>query len=183
MANMEPDDDEFGMIEPLISHLEVEHHLIEFGQALMRGPSSLTVTERELIATYVSAANQCPSCAKSHEAAARQLLRDEWELVSEILEDVQTARISERLRMLLLIAEKVRRDSQVVTNEDVLRARQAGADDSAIHDTILIASMFCMFNRYVEGLAAWTPKEAVLSAQLAERLATRDRGSRLRGFA
>ncbi|TXT22413.1 MAG: peroxidase-like protein [Planctomycetota bacterium] len=170
MANMEPDDDEFGMIEPLISHLEVEHHLIEFGQALMRGPSSLTVTERELIATYVSAANQCPSCAKSHEAAARQLLRDEWELVSEILEDVQTARISERL-------------SQVVTNEDVLRARQAGADDSAIHDTILIASMFCMFNRYVEGLAAWTPKEAVLSAQLAERLATRDRGSRLRGFA
>jgi uncharacterized peroxidase-related enzyme len=177
------EDDEFERIGSLISHFEVEHHLIEFGQALMRGPSSLTLIERELIATYVSAANQCPSCAKSHEAAARRLLRDEWELVFEILEDVQTARISERLRRLLLIAEKVRSDTRSVTEEDVQQAREAGADDRSIHDTILIASMFCMFNRYVEGLATWTPKEAVLTAQVAERLATRDRGSRLRGFA
>lgn len=182
MASMELDDDEFGTIGPLISHFEVEYHLIEFGQAVMRGPSSLTVIERELIATYVSAANQCPSCARSHEAAARRLLRDEWELVSEILKDVQTARISERLRMLLLIADKVRRDPRSVTMDDITRARQAGANDRAIHDTILITSMFCMFNRYVEGLATWMPKEAVLSAEVAERLATQDRGRRGRRF-
>jgi AhpD family alkylhydroperoxidase len=139
--------------------------------------------QRELIAMYVSERNQCPACAKSHAAAARKLLREQRGLVSEILEDLRTAHIDERLRMILLIAEKVRRDVRLVTQDDVLRARQAGANDNAIHDTILIASMFCMFNRYVEGLATWAPTQAVLSAEVAERLATQGRASRLRGFA
>lgn len=116
----------------------------------------------------------------AHGAAARQLLGEQSGVVGEVFEDVTTAHIGDKLRALLLIADKVRRDGRLVSEEDVKAARDAGADDKAIHDTVLIAAMFSMFNRYVDGLATWTPLDPQVYEQIGERLATKGYGSRFR---
>jgi alkylhydroperoxidase family enzyme len=116
----------------------------------------------------------------AHGAAARQLLGEQSEVVDEIFEDVMTANISDKLRALLVIADKVRHDGRLVADEDVAAARNAGADDKAIHDTVLIAAMFSMFNRYVDGLATWTPDDPQVYEAIGERLATKGYGSRFR---
>lgn len=114
----------------------------------------------------------------AHGAAARQLLGEQSEIVNEIFADVTHADISDKLRALLVIAEKVRQDGRLVTDEDVLKAREAGADDKAIHDTVLITAMFSMFNRYVDGLATWTPNDPAIYEEIGQRLASKGYGSR-----
>lgn len=117
---------------------------------------------------------------QAHGAAARQLLGEQSELVAEVFADVSTAKIDDKLRALLVIAEKVRIDGRRVSDDDVKVAREAGADDKAIHDTVLIAAMFSMFNRYVDGLATWTPDEPAVYEKIGKRLATKGYGSRFR---
>lgn len=117
---------------------------------------------------------------RAHGAAARQLLGEQSGAVDQVFVNAATANISEKLRALLAIADKVRCDGRLVTSEDVLKARQAGADDQAIHDAVLIAAMFSMFNRYVDGLATWTPNDPKLYEAIGERLATQGYGSRFR---
>jgi hypothetical protein len=43
-------------------------------------------------------------------------------------------------------------DARTVSQEIVEKAKSLGATDREIHDTVLIAATFCMFNRYVDGL-------------------------------
>jgi uncharacterized peroxidase-related enzyme len=169
-----------GIIGPLTAYRETEKHLDGLANALMCGPSSLTRAEREIIATYVSSGNECTFCTKSHAAAARHLLGERCDIVAEILADATSAPIDEKVRALLVIAGKVRRDGRLVSDEDVQRARDAGADDKAIHDTVLIAAMFCMFNRYVDGLATWAPQDPAVYEEIGARIATKGYGSRFR---
>jgi uncharacterized peroxidase-related enzyme len=165
----------FGLIA---AYPEPAKHLAGLAQALLRGSSSLTPAEREMIAAFVSAQNQCAFCLNSHAAAARCLLGGEYPIVDQVLRSHQTARVSEKLKALLVIAEKVRQDGRLVTAEDVARARKAGADDQAIHDAVLIAAAFCMFNRYVDGLGTWAPEDAAayekMGTDLAEKGYQRD---------
>lgn len=160
-----------GIRGPMTAYPAPAEHLLGLAQTVLRGPSSLTPAEREMIATYVSSGNECCFCMNSHAAAARHLLGAEAGLVGEILADASTAGISEKLRRLLVIAGKVRRDGRLVAAEDVARAREAGADDQAIHDTVLIAAMFCMYNRYVDGLATWAPQDPAAYEEMGARLA------------
>lgn len=137
-------------------------------QQLLRGPSSLTPVERETIAAVVSFENECVFCSRSHEAAACALAGDE--------QTVQRARNepasqTPRMQALLTIARKVARGGKHVDKSDVDSARQAGADDVAIHDTVLVAAAFCMFNRYVDGLAARTPEPGPAYAMMGKMLA------------
>lgn len=166
-----------GIIGPMLAYRESEQHLNGLAQAVLRGPSSLSVAEREIIATYVSSGNQCYFCTNSHAATARHLLGDSRTVVDQTLEDLATAKIDEKLRALLVIAGKVRQDGRLVKPEDVQRARDAGADDKAIHDTVLIAAMFCMYNRYVDGLATWAPRDQAIYDEIGERLATQGYGT------
>ena len=117
---------------------------------------------------------------QAHGAAARQLLGEQSEIVNEVFADVTNANISDKLRALLIIADKVRQDGRSVTDADVQRARDAGADDKAIHDTVLITAMFSMFNRYVDGLATWTPTDPRIYEAIGQRLAAQGYGSRFR---
>jgi uncharacterized peroxidase-related enzyme len=141
---------------------------------------SLTVTpaEREMIAAFVSSQNQCSFCLNSHAAAARCLLGGERQVADQVVRNYRTARVSDKLKALLAIAEEVRRDGRLVMPEDIARARAAGADDQAIHDTVLITAAFCMFNRYVDGLGTWAPDDAAayekMGAELAEKGYQRD---------
>lgn len=147
-----------GITGPMAAYPETEVHLNGLAQALLRGPSSLTPAERELIASAVSNGNECRFCTNAHAATARVLYGEENAIVDTTLADIGNPGLSEKMRALLAIAEKVRRDGRTVKEEDVARARAAGADDQAIHDTVLIAAAFCMFNRYVDGLATWAPE-------------------------
>jgi uncharacterized peroxidase-related enzyme len=160
-----------GILGPMMAYPESEKHLSGLAQAVLRGPSSLTEGEREIIAAYVSSGNECYFCTQSHAAAARHLLGNNCSTVADVLQDPDSAKISTKLRALLNIADKVRRDGRLVDSEDIRAAQQAGADQKAIHDTVLIAAMFCMYNRYVDGLATLTPKEPTLYDQMGARLA------------
>ena len=146
-----------GIVGPMVAYPETEKHLNGLADALLRGPSSLSPGEREMIAAYVSKGNECHFCTLLHASTARHLLGEAGNLVDSVLSQGSHAPVSAKLQALLEIAGKVRVDGRLVTAEDVARARQAGADDKAIHDTVLIAAAFSMYTRYVDGLATWAP--------------------------
>jgi uncharacterized peroxidase-related enzyme len=131
----------------------------ELAEVLLHQPGTLSPGERELIATYVSAENDCYYCQTAHGAIAAHHLGGNEELVLDVKRDFEHAAISDKLKALLAIAGKVQRGGKNVQPEDVERARREGATDLEIHDTVLIAAAFCMFNRYVDGLATWTPTD------------------------
>jgi uncharacterized peroxidase-related enzyme len=126
---------------------------------LLRGDNTLTRGERELIAAYVSRLNECEYCAGSHSACAAAQLPGGAELVEQVLAGPESADISDKLRALLRIAARVRHGGRQVSEQDVAAARAEGATDLEIHDTVLIAAVFCMFNRYVDGLATKPPAD------------------------
>jgi len=138
---------------------------------LLRGESPLSEAERELIAAYVSYRNDCMFCMSSHAAASRCLFGDDAYLVDEVLKDMQRSGISEKMKTLLHIAGKVQILGKEVTPEDIEAARKSGANDREIHDTVLIAATFSMFNRYVDGLATLTPTEPEIYKAMGERMA------------
>jgi uncharacterized peroxidase-related enzyme len=123
--------------------------LRELADVLLRGPNTLTPAERETIATYVSSQNDCRFCQLSHGAAAAEHLGGDYDLIDHVKRNFATVKISDKLKSLLAIAGKVQKGGKYVTPEDIGRARQQGATDKEIHDTVLIAAAFCMFNRYV----------------------------------
>ena len=143
-----------------------------FTEELMRGPSVLSQGERELIAAYVSSGNECYFCTNSHASAAKHALGDDGATFTAVCANLDSAPINDRLRALLVIANKVRQGGREVTEADVARAREAGADDEALHDTVLIAAAFCMANRYVDGLDTFAPRDKDLYDQVGKRLAT-----------
>ena len=143
----------------------------ELADALLRGPSPLMPVERELIATYVSRRNACVFCASSHGAAAAHLEGGSHDLVAAVERDPAGAPISPKLKALLDIADKVRSDARTVSARDIERAREAGAVDADIHDAVLIAAAFSMYNRYVDGLAALTPEDPKAYDEMGARLA------------
>ncbi len=146
-------------------------HLYALAQALLRNESPLSEAERELIATFVSTENDCHFCAGSHAAAARFLFGQDKALVDQVLADYQTAPISDKLKALLTIARRVQQDARTVADELVATARQQGATDRDIHDTVLIAAAFCMCIRFVDGLATWAPENSELYKFRATKIA------------
>lgn len=124
--------------------------------------STLTPGERELIATYVSTLNTCKYCSTTHASIARFQLGDKPDLVKQVQQDPEKAGISDKLKALLRIAAKVQQDGKLVNTTDIDHAKSKGASEKEIHDTVLIAATFCMFNRYVDGLAAIAPDDPEL---------------------
>ncbi len=149
---------------------ETGKYLYELAQTLLRAPSTLSEAERELIATFVSSRNECVFCTMSHAAAARALFGDAAQTVDDVLANPDTAPISEKFKALLVIAGKVQKGGRIVTDEDIENARKLGATDMEIHDTVLIAATFSMFNRYVDGLASFTPDSPEEYAEMGKRM-------------
>ena len=149
---------------------ESGQHLYALAQVLLRGDSPLSKAERELIAAFVSSRNECVFCMGSHAAAARYLLKDKKQIVDSVLDDYESAPIGKKLKALLTIAGKVQQNGKKVTDDDIAKARQQGATDRDIHDTVLIAAAFSMFNRYVDGLASLTPTDPSAYEEMGKRL-------------
>lgn len=160
-------------------------------EVLLRGEHSLSRGERELIAAYVSRLNECDFCTNSHGACAAAQLPGGAAHVERVLAQAPEAGagdgargtadgltaggprgdgVSGKLAALLDIAALVRVSGRMVTEAAVAAAREQGASDAEIHDTVLIAAAFCMLNRYVDGLAAPTPDDPELYAAMADRL-------------
>jgi uncharacterized peroxidase-related enzyme len=147
-----------GIVGLLAYRPETAAPMTALTEVLLRGESTLTTGERELIAAYVSSRNDCEFCAESHSAVAAALLPEGVELVTAVRKDPDTAAVTPKVRALLRIAENVAKGGRSVTDEHVAAARSAGATDVEIHDTVLIAAAFCMFNRYVDGLGTTAPE-------------------------
>jgi uncharacterized peroxidase-related enzyme len=150
---------------------ETARPLNDLVEILLHSPNSLTAGERELIATYVSYLNDCHYCQSIHGAIAAASLNGDEDLVKRVKADFQHAAISDKLKALLVIAGKVQKGGKHVTAEDVAHARSLGATDIEIHDTVLIAAAFCMFNRYVDGLGTWQPHDEAMYRERGKRVA------------
>ena len=149
--------------------------LYELAQALLRAgspDSTLNDAERELVAAYVSSLNGTNFCMNSHAAASRYLFGAQGDVVDQTLANPDTAPISAKLQALLTIAAHVTDDARTVSHELVVAARTEGATDGDIHDTVLIAAAFSMYNRYVDGLATLTPIDPATYAAMGERMGT-----------
>ena len=141
-----------GIVELLFYKGPTGKALSNLAHTLLHGPSGLTSGERELIASYVSKLNDCEFCHLSHSAAASEHLNDQGETVRCMVENLNEAPVSLKMKALLDIAGKVQQSGRAVMVEDIDQAKENGATDEDLHDTVLIAAAFCMYNRYVDGL-------------------------------
>lgn len=158
-----------GIVGPMTYRPETAAPINELVNILLRGESTLSRGERELIATHVSRRNNCFFCQTIHGAVAAAQLDSGEALVEKVKTDWLTADVSPKLKALLNIAGKVQEDGKLVTSQDVTAARQEGATDREIHDAVLISAVFSMCNRYVDGLGTWAPSDpAIYRARAAE---------------
>lgn len=152
--------------------------LSQLAETLLRGDASpLGRGERELIAAYVSHLNETRFCAGSHSAFAAAQLEGGAGLVEAVLADPGSAPVTPLMRALLRVAAEVRAAAVPVSDAAVAAARAEGATDAHLHDTVLIAAAFCMFNRYVNGLATELPADPSYYGRSAERIVRRGYGA------
>lgn len=149
--------DQPGIVELLFYKGPTGKALSNLAHTLLHGPSSLTKGERELIAAYVSDLNRCEFCHESHSASAAFHLNDNGKTVASIKSNLDASSVSDKMKALLKIAGQVQKSGRDVTPQSIEAAKTNGASDEEIHDTVLIASAFCMYNRYVDGLATNLP--------------------------
>ena len=168
MAHIDLSNDLPGIVGLMAFRPETARPLSALAETLLRADNSLTRGERESIAAYVSFLNECRFCEASHSAFAARQMEGGYEAVDSIKRDPTEAPVSPRVRALLGIAGAVQRSGREVTAADIAAARDAGATDVEIHDTVLIAAAFCMYNRYVDGLATWAPDEREAYDAMAE---------------
>lgn len=136
--------------------------------------STLSKGERELIAAFVSSQNDCLFCQSVHGAVASFHLEDtDGELIRQVKTDFNEAHLSAKMKALLSIAGSVQKGGKMVMPQQIADARSEGATDQEIHDTVLIAAAFCMFNRYVDGLGTWAPADQTIYRERALDIAER----------
>jgi uncharacterized peroxidase-related enzyme len=150
-------------------------------QLLLRGESSLSPAERELIATVVSHRNECQFCSTAH-ATVTEILMGEAETCRLVKEDIETAPVSEKMKSLLQIAALTQKGGRYVSEAAVASAKTAGATDLEIHDTVLIAALFCLYNKYVDGLGSSMPVDPAYFQEMGQRIAV-SYGRRPEGYA
>jgi uncharacterized peroxidase-related enzyme len=160
-----------GIVSGFAYRPETARPMRELAEILLRGPSTLTSAEREMIAALVSARNACHFCQASHTAAAAHHQDGDYSVVTAVTRDPESAPVSAKMKALLAIAARVQESGRSVRDEDIQRARTEGATDREIHDTVLIAAAFSMFNRYVDGLATLTPRDEAAYDAMGQRMA------------
>lgn len=159
MAHIDLQNEFPGIRGPMAFRPETAKPLNELAEVLLRSDNSLSRGERELIATYVSALNDCFFCQNVHGGLAQHYLQCDISLIDAVKNDFAVAGISDKMKALLAIAASVQKGGKNVTSDQIEIAKNNGATDSELHDTVLIAAAFCMFNRYVDGLATWAPED------------------------
>ena len=173
MPHIHLNPDLYGITSLLDYRPETAAPLCRLTQLLLRGESTLTEAEREMIAAHVSSLNECKFCSTAHTAATCLLPGGRETGIEPMQTDLESLDVSKKMKCLLRVAGKVQKNGNQVTQEDIDLARQAGATDLEIHDTVLIASLFCLYNRYVDGLATKTPSAPEFYTNLGKRITAR----------
>jgi uncharacterized peroxidase-related enzyme len=169
MAYIDLQNDLPGIRGPMAYSPETGRALNELAQILLHDENNtLTRGERELIGAYTSSENDCFFCQNVHGALAQHYFGCDMAFIDAIKADYRSARIPEKLKSLLSIAGSVQKGGKYVTPEQIRHAKDLGATDKEIHDTVLIAAAFCMFNRYVDGLNTWAPQDRQLYVERAK---------------
>ena len=172
MAHIDLKNDFPGIRGPMTFSPETGKALNNLAEILLHDENNtLTRGEREMIGAYVSSQNDCFYCQNVHGAMAQHFFKSESQFIDDIKKDYQSTGISDKLKSLLSIAGSVQKGGKNVTSEQITTAKNLGATDKEIHDTVLIAAAFCMFNRYVDGLNTWAPAEPDWYVNRAEMLA------------
>lgn len=160
MAHIDLKNELPGIRGPMAYRPETAKPLNELAEVLLRNDNnSLTRGERELIGAYVSSLNDCFFCQNVHGAMAQHYMQCDMQYVDKIKTDFQSTDLSDKMKALLAIAGNVQQSGKQVAAEQIEHAKSLGATDVEIHDTVLIAAAFCMFNRYVDGLGTWAPQD------------------------
>jgi uncharacterized peroxidase-related enzyme len=160
MAYIDLQNDFPGIRGPMIYRPETGTVLNELAEILLHDENNtLSRGDREMIGAYVSSLNDCFFCQHVHGAMAQHYYQCDTIFIDEVKNDFQSAGISQKLKALLVIAGSVQKGGKQVTPDQIEEARKQGATDREIHDTVLIAAAFCMFNRYVDGLNTWAPQD------------------------
>jgi len=172
MAHIDLNNEFPGIRGPMGFRPETARPLNELAELLLRDDNNtLSRGDRELIGTYVSYLNDCFFCQNVHGALAGHYMQCNLDQMNAIKKDPSGAPISEKMKSLLSIAGSVQKGGKHVTTGQIDAARQVGATDREIHDTVLIAAAFCMFNRYVDGLGTWAPQDMNYYVERAPRRA------------
>jgi uncharacterized peroxidase-related enzyme len=171
MAHIKLPDDLPGIRGPMAFRPETAKYLNDLAEVLLRSENTLTRGERELIATYVSSLNDCFFCQNAHGGLAQHYLKCDMDYVDQVKLDYESTNLSPKLKSLLSIAASVQKGGKHVTEQQVATAKKLGATDREIHDVVLIAAAFCMFNRYVDGLGTWAPTDRQFYVDRAPRRA------------
>lgn len=146
-----------GIIGPMKSYPETAKPLNELAELLLsRETPTFSKAERETVANYVSYLNNCQFCSESHAAVADYHWNKQG-LSKQVWNNLETAPITDRLKAYLRIAAKVQKSAKTVEHSDIDAAMKLGATEKDIHDAVLIAAAFCMYNRYVDGLNTFAP--------------------------
>jgi uncharacterized peroxidase-related enzyme len=148
-------------------------------EILLRTNDSLSRSDRELIGMYVSYLNDCFYCNHSHGEIAICYLNGDRALVDAIRKNYKEAPIAKKLKSLLQIAAKVQKGGRSVLKEDIDHAKENGATDHDIHDTVLIAATFCMMNRYVDGLGTVAPQDMLSYPLRAKQIVEKGYGNHI----
>ena len=168
MAYIDLKNDLPGIRGPMIYRPETGEILNDLAEVLLHDENNtLSRGDREMIGTYVSALNDCFFCQHVHGAMAGHYFQCDIQFIDRIKRDYQSADISDKLKSLLSIAGSVQKGGKQVTADQIAEAKKQGATDREIHDTVLIAAAFCMFNRYVDGLNTWAPQDLQVYADRA----------------
>ena len=172
MAYIDLQNDLPGIRGPMAFRPETAKPLNELAEILLRDDNNtLSRGERELIGAYVSSLNDCFFCQNVHGAMAQHYMQCDMQFIDNIKKDFLSSNISDKMKALLAIAGSVQKSGKHVTAEQIDHARELGATDREIHDTVLIAAAFCMFNRYVDGLGTWAPQDRQVYVERAPRRA------------
>jgi len=160
MAFINLENDLPGIRGPMQYSPETGNALNELAEILLHDDkNTLSRGDREMIGAYVSSLNDCFYCQNVHGALAQHYYACDMQLIDDIKTDYGSTPISPKLKALLSIAGSVQKGGKYVTVEQIEQAKNLGATDNEIHDTVLIAAAFCMFNRYVDGLNTWAPQD------------------------
>lgn len=163
MAYIELNNDLPGIRGLMAYRPDTAYALNDIAEVLLRDDNNtLSRGERELIATFVSYLNDCFFCQNVHGAVAGHYLGCNVAEIDAIKQNFNQADLSDKMKALLAIAGSVQKGGKLVSPAEIEAAKDAGATDIEIHDAVLIAAAFCMFNRYVDGLGTWAPQDRQL---------------------
>lgn len=150
--------DDTALLQIFEAYPETARFLLPLHEQVMRAPSPFTPGERELIAAYVSGLNACSYCNGIHTVTAREFGVPEQTLAAA-LKDLDTAPIDERMRPVLRYLAKLTRTPSAVRETDARAIYEAGWDEQALHDAVLVCALFNFMNRVVDGLGVHAAQE------------------------